>query len=109
MADLKFPTRQHALNFQRGVMQGLRMIAFSLQRRVKKQLSKAGSGKWYKGNRARSSRYNQPPVTQTGMLRNSWTACGRNIVPKSVKMTRPTIAYRQVPGSESRVPYAYFL
>ena len=58
----------------KGVQSGLAFVAVSLQKRIRKRLSRAGSGVQYPGNPARSSAPGQPPVAQSNLLRNSWVA-----------------------------------
>lgn len=58
----------------KGVQAGLAFVAVSLQKRIRKRLSRAGSGVQYPGNPARSSKKGEPPVAQSNQLRNSWIA-----------------------------------
>jgi hypothetical protein len=85
----------------------LMLVGFSLQKRVKHQLSKEGSGEWYSGNPARSSRFDEPPVSQTGRLRNSMVAGKRNFKRKK-NLTGATIMYEQIKSGSAPI-YGYLL
>jgi HK97 gp10 family phage protein len=75
MANRAIFNAKKIFNMQsKGVHSGLAFVAISLQKRIRKRLSRAGSGIQYPGNPARSSAPGQPPVAQSSLLRNSWVA-----------------------------------
>ncbi len=104
-----FPASKLQKELTKGALKGLELVAFSLQKQVRKNLSRKGSGVHYKGNPTQSSREGEPPAAQTGMLRSSWTAGKRNMSKRSKNPKRPTVIYRQVPGSVSTAIYAPIL
>jgi len=59
---------------QRATMKGLDALTFSFQRRVKKMLSKPGTGEKKSGQDYAPSVSPNPPAKQTGRLGNSWVA-----------------------------------
>ena len=72
MARLEWFGDEVSRNIHKGAERGLSAAAITFQGELKKMLSQAGSGKWYKGNRARSSNEGppgEPPVSQMGELR----------------------------------------
>ena len=85
----------------------LMLVGFSLQNRVKQQLSKTGSGEHYSGNPARSSAFGEPPVTQSGRVRNSMVAGKRNFKKKK-SQTGAMIMYSQL-KSGTATKYGYLL
>jgi len=87
----------------------LLVVAFSVQKRVKSNLSKEGSGKLYPGNRATSSTTGEFPVTQTGRLVNSMVAGKKNMKRKNRK-SGITITYAQSKSAGgAAVTYGYIL
>ena len=92
---------------EKGVQQGLGFVAIVLQRRIRNRLSRTGTGKQYAGNRAKSSDDGEPPVAQSGRLRNSWVAASKTIGRKPGK--RITLRISQGAGFPEAAKYAYWL
>tara|TARA_R110001592_G_scaffold122620_3_gene329545 strand:+ start:1332 stop:1793 length:462 start_codon:yes stop_codon:yes gene_type:complete len=107
VSSVEFNSKEIGTRASRALEKGLLILGFSLQKRVRKQLSREGSGEWYKGNPARSSRVGEPPVSQTNMLRNSWTAGKANFTRKK-KPGQISMIYSQFSGG-APVSYGYRL
>jgi hypothetical protein len=91
---------------QRATMKGLDALTFSFQRRVKKMLSKPGTGRKRSGQNYAPSVSPNPPAVQSGRLRNSWVA-GRK-----KRKTRPgkvSIFLTQGAGFADAAKYGYIL
>lgn len=71
----------------KGVNAWLNMLTLSLQKRIRKKLLKAGTGRMYGSHRA--SAPGEPPATKSGNLVNSWVAArkmGPNRVHNSIRI-----------------------
>jgi HK97 gp10 family phage protein len=92
---------------EKGVRQGLGFVAIVLQKRIRNRLSRTGSGKQYPGNPAKSSSPDQPPVAQSGRLRNSWVAAVKTMRRRPGR--RITLRVSQGAGFPEASKYAYYL
>jgi hypothetical protein len=95
----------------KGVDQGLTLLTLSLQKRIRKKLSKEGSGRWYfrgrNGSKAhQASAPGEPPAADSGNLMNSWQAA-KKVAPKTAGKNR---VLRMFPANVgSAVQYGWFL
>ena len=105
-SKVTFKTNKIRQMNQRATLKGLEALTFSFQRRVKKMLSKPGTGKKKSGQKYAPSVSPNPPAVQTNRLRNSWVA-GRK-----KRTTRPgkvSILLSQGAGFADAAKYGYIL
>ena len=111
IVDANFDAKGIQDDVMKGVDRGLTTLALSLQRRIRKKLSKQGSGRIYKygkGNKRRhqASAPGEPPASRTGNLMNSWQAA-KKIAPATTGKDR---VLRMFPANVgTAVKYAWFL
>tara|TARA_Y100001963_G_scaffold117305_1_gene163202 strand:+ start:414 stop:881 length:468 start_codon:yes stop_codon:yes gene_type:complete len=67
-----FDADETMATLSKGISNGLNKITLSLQKRIRKKLSKPGSGKMYGKHQA--SAPGEPPANKSGNLINSWTS-----------------------------------
>jgi hypothetical protein len=73
-ARYKFDRNAIVAAIVEGCSAGAEDCILQVQREIRANLSKPGSGVWHAGNPARSSAPGQPPATQTGRLQSAWQA-----------------------------------
>jgi hypothetical protein len=84
-------------------LKALNLLTIFFQKRLRKRLNKAGTGRLYPGNKVRSSTKDEGPAPQQGRLRDSWTVGKR----RKVRMRNGvSIKLRQADGFGQAVKYA---
>ena len=99
-ARYSFPRQEIVDAIVEGCSDASEDLILRIQKGIRDNLGKPGSGNWYVGQPARSSKPGEPPATQTGRLWNAWQA-----KPKRFGMAR-VIGWAIGSG---RVPYARIL
>ena len=78
LSDPKFDAAALAASFALAAQRVMDDLELALQRNIKKQLSKPGTGRKHPGQKYKSSAPFNPPTVQTGTLRRSWVGGGRS-------------------------------
>jgi len=100
---VKFSSRTISRLNEDAALKALNLLTIFFQKRLRKRLNKAGTGRLYPLNTVRSSTKDEAPAPQTGRLRDSW-ATGRR---EKIRMPDGvSIKLRQANGFGQAVKYA---
>lgn len=102
-SDPKFDGAALAASFALSAQKLMDNLELALQRNLKRQLSKPGTGRKHRSLKYRSSAPFNPPTVQTGTLRRSWVGRGRGLYQR--RNTRKELRSRLA----SDVEYAKYL
>tara|TARA_Y100000114_G_scaffold153949_1_gene174976 strand:- start:138 stop:608 length:471 start_codon:yes stop_codon:yes gene_type:complete len=100
---VRFSSRTISRLNEDAALKALNLLTIFFQKRLRKRLNKAGTGRLYPLNTVRSSTKDEAPAPQTGRLRDSW-ATGRR---EKIRMPDGvSIKLRQANGFGQAVKYA---